>query len=592
MAISAAMFAAYEAHIINVTAHIENSLQASTYGIDFGTVFPQEYIADDTFDIGLSESFLSQDRVKSVSYKIVQKAKGWTLNFGDKDDVDTHNRTLLFVDPDQDDSGYTDSTGVLRITTDSSGVEDLFGLGETFGDVTAPRMVIPIGGNFTVETNVTLPVAPVYYQSGGILVYGSDGNVVRLELTATDTGVPMVYMESQIAGVKTGKGWIVDGTVSNTGYLKLSRNGNVFAGEYSTDGLVWVPVPLAEGTMTNAAVMNQPKVGLSAANAIPDSQVAFSAEFDYVTFNGDYLNLCKFLSKTTDGEEGDISHPSYYTEDGIVGPVGDSCLGINDERVDASGILSKVGDDFFDTWTVDLKVPPVSGYVGQEWPESCADWTIPEDSQDYGCDLWIEVTGIDENNGDLACSNADVMLVLDRSGSINVTNLATLKTAAKDFVTSLAPDPSGVHMGQTSFASDATLDLQLTSTLVNINAAIDALTSSGSTNLAGGILLASTELLTGNDRTPDLDFPDYMVVITDGNPNYPDGEANAKTAATVAADAARAAGTKIYVVGVGGAVDDTYLSNNIANSTGQYYDAADYDSLSTVLAEISTCNNN
>ncbi len=33
--------AAYEAHIINVTAKIENALSVTTEAIDFGTVFPQ-----------------------------------------------------------------------------------------------------------------------------------------------------------------------------------------------------------------------------------------------------------------------------------------------------------------------------------------------------------------------------------------------------------------------------------------------------------------------------------------------------------------------------------------------------------------------
>ncbi|GAI86270.1 unnamed protein product, partial [marine sediment metagenome] len=31
---------------------------------------------------------------------------------------------------------------------------------------------------------------------------------------------------------------------------------------------------------------------------------------------------------------------------------------------------------------------------GQDWPETCANWTIPTDGVDYGCDLWVEVTGL------------------------------------------------------------------------------------------------------------------------------------------------------------------------------------------------------
>ena len=408
VAVSAAMFAAFEAHVINVTAHIENSLEASTYGIDFGTVFPQEYILDESFDIGLSDSFMAQDRANEVSYRIVQKDKGWTLNFGG-DDVNTHNRTLLFIDPDQYDSHYTIGGGNLTITTDSNDVEDLFGTLETFGDVTAPRMMIPMGGNFTIETKVT--VNPTnYYQSGGILVYGSDGNVVRLEATNWSLfGMgDRVYMESQESQVKVGKR---SASISDTTdvYLKLTRTGNLFRGYYKENaGDAWVkvlntvPDSPSLNDFDNEFIGNHPKVGLSAINADPTNHSAFDAVFDYVTFNGDYLSLCKFLSKMKSAEElnecDDINHPSYYIEDGTPGPsAGDECIGINDNRIDARGVLTRI-NDISDTWTVDLKVPPVSGYVGQDWPASCVDWTIPEDSQDYGCDLWIEVTGISEYN--------------------------------------------------------------------------------------------------------------------------------------------------------------------------------------------------
>ncbi len=37
-----AMVSAYEAHIINVTAHVENAMSVNKDDIDFGTVFPQE----------------------------------------------------------------------------------------------------------------------------------------------------------------------------------------------------------------------------------------------------------------------------------------------------------------------------------------------------------------------------------------------------------------------------------------------------------------------------------------------------------------------------------------------------------------------
>ncbi len=68
------LFAAFEAHVINVTAKIENALAVSTDAIDFGTVFPQEHL-EKPLGIRLSDSFMEEDRVDDVEYFIRQKPK-------------------------------------------------------------------------------------------------------------------------------------------------------------------------------------------------------------------------------------------------------------------------------------------------------------------------------------------------------------------------------------------------------------------------------------------------------------------------------------------------------------------------------------
>jgi hypothetical protein len=393
---SAAMFAAFEAHVINVTAKIENALYVDSYGIDFGTVFPQEYISDQDFVVGLSDSFKAQGRATTVNYKIVQKDKDWTLNFGEGD-INPHNRSLLCIDPDTNSLAErcVIADNKMTIKTDANGVEDLFGINEEFGDVTAPRALYPMGGNFSIETKVTASPTSSY-QAGGILVYKEDGDAVRLELT--NWGDPTnnaVYMESQENGVKTGKRW-TGSIIPDTVYLKLTRSGNIFKGYYKLAVLDdWTEVPYAEGEnpIVNESIGDQPGVGVSAVDA--PSHGGFFAEFDYVTFNGDYLSLCRFLSKTkgTDGvEAGDIEHPSYYN-DGGDGTDNDRCIALDETRPEASGILG--GDDISDTWVVDLKVPPISGYVAQDWPASCAGWIVEENEAEYGCDLWVEVTGVE-----------------------------------------------------------------------------------------------------------------------------------------------------------------------------------------------------
>src|SRR3989344_8391602 len=70
------LFAAFEAHVINVTAKIENALKVSAYELPFGTVFPQEKL-DKTFNVELSTSFMESGQVRAddVEYVIRQKPK-------------------------------------------------------------------------------------------------------------------------------------------------------------------------------------------------------------------------------------------------------------------------------------------------------------------------------------------------------------------------------------------------------------------------------------------------------------------------------------------------------------------------------------
>lgn len=186
----------------------------------------------------------------------------------------------------------------------------------------------------------------------------------------------------------------------------------------------------------------------------------------------------------------------------------------------------------------------------------------------------------------LACQQADVMLVLDRSGSINSGELSDLKIAAKAFVDDLGLTPTGVHGGQSSFSSSATLDHILSSNSVTLEAAIDALASGGLTNLKSGIDTASAELTGINDRA-DGTSPDKMIIITDGHPNRPLPSSTADDVAAASATAFKAGGGEIFVVGVGSDVNTVYLQG--VASPGNYYSASDYSGLQTALQNIDLC---
>ena len=248
-------------------------------------------------------------------------------------------------------------------------------------------------------------------------------------------------------------------------------------------------------------------------------------------------SLCEYISKEPDedpapGNDGSLA--SFHEPFTFVGRQ----LVWNDVK----GHLAKSAQDIVDNWTIDLAVPCFGGFCAQDWADFVnginpsadpAQYIQPIENEHkvFGCDLWLEVGGISLPG--LGCNEqADVMLVLDRSGSINDTELAALQTAANAFVTALSPSSSGVHMGESSFSTTGSLDQELTDDGSLVQAAINNLGSleRNLTNLFEGLDLANTELAGANDRN-DATSPDVMVVITDGNPNQPPNEANARAVA-------------------------------------------------------------
>ena len=309
--------------------------------------------------------------------------------------------------------------------------------------------------------------------------------------------------------------------------------------------------------------------------------------------------LCPYLSKhelTTDGtdnggENDSVGIPAFH---GLPG-VWDISKTLATE---VTGRLVKSGDDISDTWNIDLKVPCFSRHCAQDWEDFVIginpnanpdDYIQPLENEHkiFGCDLWLEITA---KIPPIGCTEVlDLMLVLDRSGSIDATELQTLKDAANAFVTALTPSADGVHVGQTSFSTTGSLDLHLTGVEADAHAAINALLATGFTNLKEGIEFATGELDDAHEHERPA-APDVMVIITDGAPTRPAGTAAAS--ATAAADAARAAGIEVFAVGVGvNAGTETYLKENIADDAAHYFGASDFGDLETILTELAICPN-
>jgi Mg-chelatase subunit ChlD len=121
-----------------------------------------------------------------------------------------------------------------------------------------------------------------------------------------------------------------------------------------------------------------------------------------------------------------------------------------------------------------------------------------------------------------AADLVDVMLVMDKSGSMNDQNkIGAAKQAAHDFVDVIGNATAGlgapIWIGLVSFDSTITVQQNLTSNFAAVHSAIDSLSASGSTNIGGGIRTGTSELVSSFRRANGA--ASVMVFMTDGFAN-------------------------------------------------------------------------
>lgn len=164
------------------------------------------------------------------------------------------------------------------------------------------------------------------------------------------------------------------------------------------------------------------------------------------------------------------------------------------------------------------------------------------------CDGTLKVTISLTAKPDIQDHPADVVLVLDRSRSMAGAPLASMKAGAKTFIDILAESTGGSQDGQigggsriavVSFASTATKDTQLITSVAALKAAVDSLTAAGSTNHADAFTKA------GELFDPSSIAQKIIVLFTDGKTTI--GPPPAPVAAAL-----RDSGVVIYCIGLTG----------------------------------------
>ncbi len=169
---------------------------------------------------------------------------------------------------------------------------------------------------------------------------------------------------------------------------------------------------------------------------------------------------------------------------------------------------------------------------------------------------------------DIVSNPADIVLILDRSGSMAGSPLANMKNGAGKFIDIIDEATDGTRDGQigggsriavVSFADTATQDTGLITSVADLKAAVTSLTAGGSTNHADAFEKALQLFPAGTANQK------VMVMFTDGVTTA-GGDPN-----TVATEA-KAQGVTIYCIGLSGngGIDENALDDWASDPSSSY----------------------
>ena len=217
-------------------------------------------------------------------------------------------------------------------------------------------------------------------------------------------------------------------------------------------------------------------------------------------------------------------------------------------------------------------------------------------------------------NGFTTVSKTDVVLVLDRSGSMNGTPMNNTKKAAKDLISLLITDETKNNTRAAIVTYGSKILSNYTSkTLTNdasaLNKVIDSIPSdvyNQGTNVHAGLLKAK-ELLTNSDT----DTQKIVIVLSDGGPTYYMGTNNNRcgngrtdeyddsknctvngnnrpsTVAKAEAETMKKSGINIYTIGFTSKADMNFLKDIASTPSNKYsYTASDYNGLKEAFKKI------
>lgn len=170
----------------------------------------------------------------------------------------------------------------------------------------------------------------------------------------------------------------------------------------------------------------------------------------------------------------------------------------------------------------------------------------------------------------------DVVLVVDRSGSMRGSKFRDLVSAIDIFVETLDDTPVDEQVGLASYSEFASADVALTKDLKKISDRVRSLRLGGLTSISRGMESGGTVM----DGSRDTDFVERtMIVMTDGRHNRGPEPRNAAT--VLAKD-----GVKIHTITFGADADRTRMIEVAEIGGGRHFHANNGAQLRAIYREI------
>jgi Mg-chelatase subunit ChlD len=184
----------------------------------------------------------------------------------------------------------------------------------------------------------------------------------------------------------------------------------------------------------------------------------------------------------------------------------------------------------------------------------------------------------------------NILLLIDRASTMeqsdqtNINHLSAAELAAMNFVASVSADSRNT-IGLVSYSSNATVDSHLTNNFPTVQNHIASLTASGYTCISCALQAANAEF--AKDQNPDN--KNAIILLTDGTADATTetsglaSESNAEQDALAQTNQSKSLNIAIYPVGIGGNIDNQFLQNLAATTSGQYFWSPSTQQLGPIL---------